>query len=785
MQIEIIFKSAQILIGLLFTLFIPGFCLDLLLFKRKPLIERVALGILFSMLIDLGLTFFLAGSKTAAKITGGLMPITLWAYLIAISAIFFFAFLYSLKKQRASFKDCFIPEFSEEPSTIKPRHFFLAQIALLILMIIFFYQKASGRWPYWLFWPIIIAQIAISGYAVMRLKSHKRLISILILEFAITGIFVFGMVEPFQMNTDSYFEAQFASTIVENGYWDPTLGYGLATNYYGYNPMVHILIAFLSLSTGLDTFIVTKYIMLFFIRGAIALIAYLFALELFSSRNVAAYSALFFVGAHGYVLIFVSRRYVAALLILYYLYLLLLVLKKKEIIYAVLAILTSFAVVLSDHANSYLLAILMTAGILFSFLASRYLSRPVKTMFKPIYLFVYVGFIILYVSFVAQVFINQDFKYVKDITDYVGKEGKETTSTTFETIIKSTGSFCRGLYWSTIRKLFQKEELNRELDKSIIIRLEEGEDYEEILAIINKSGYSIKEKEKLIDMIKDGTIKPAILSQAKEGDLKMTSGTGLRLTYVYELFIIILSQAMFLILGVIGGLSFLFYLKQKKLDVVNLPDILFLIAFGVIGFLVLGILINGGQVVFTYTYFWLFSFILSISIAFFVLFGGIKKVSKYLLIPFLLLLFIGTLLIDYSPTLVNRPLNEGVYVEHQYAIRSDIIASAIWAEENIENYPVLADSSVFKFYSSHYGITNQSGIWYTTAFYLNPKKVSSTILNNFGISYIVINENFFRYNSAMLKMQLNEKHRNEMIYQGNVVYHNGGYQFLRIGKNIN
>ena len=54
-----ILQIIQIVFGLLFSLFIPGFLLTLIFFKELDLIEKIGLGMVLSICIDIALGLFL------------------------------------------------------------------------------------------------------------------------------------------------------------------------------------------------------------------------------------------------------------------------------------------------------------------------------------------------------------------------------------------------------------------------------------------------------------------------------------------------------------------------------------------------------------------------------------------------------------------------------------------------------------------------------------------------------------------------------------------------------
>ena len=81
------------IIGLLFALFIPGFLLDLILFEKQDILERIALSIGLSIAVDIFVGLFLGANKFMKDLTGGITATNIWVCLITISIVFGFIIL--------------------------------------------------------------------------------------------------------------------------------------------------------------------------------------------------------------------------------------------------------------------------------------------------------------------------------------------------------------------------------------------------------------------------------------------------------------------------------------------------------------------------------------------------------------------------------------------------------------------------------------------------------------------------------------------------------------------
>jgi len=92
----------QIIVGLLISLFIPGFLVSLIFFKELEIIEKVGLGFVFSICIDIIIGLFLGYNESMKNFTGGITSFNLWIYLGTITIILFV--VYAKKENLTIFK---------------------------------------------------------------------------------------------------------------------------------------------------------------------------------------------------------------------------------------------------------------------------------------------------------------------------------------------------------------------------------------------------------------------------------------------------------------------------------------------------------------------------------------------------------------------------------------------------------------------------------------------------------------------------------------------------------
>jgi uncharacterized membrane protein len=77
----------QIIVGLPLALFIPGYLIARIFFNELEELEKVALGFVLSIALDIFLGLFLGYNKYMKDLTGGITAFNLWIYLGSITII--------------------------------------------------------------------------------------------------------------------------------------------------------------------------------------------------------------------------------------------------------------------------------------------------------------------------------------------------------------------------------------------------------------------------------------------------------------------------------------------------------------------------------------------------------------------------------------------------------------------------------------------------------------------------------------------------------------------------
>lgn len=80
-----ILEILQAIIGLLFALFIPGYLVTLIFFKELKLLQKIALAITFSIMIDVAIGIFLGYNENMKNITGGVTSGNVWFYSLIVT----------------------------------------------------------------------------------------------------------------------------------------------------------------------------------------------------------------------------------------------------------------------------------------------------------------------------------------------------------------------------------------------------------------------------------------------------------------------------------------------------------------------------------------------------------------------------------------------------------------------------------------------------------------------------------------------------------------------------
>jgi hypothetical protein len=308
------------------------------------------------------------------------------------------------------------------------KHLPILQFLLAILTVLAVYARHSG-FSTALFWPVLWMLITVTFIIAYYYPKKFKVAALIFLVSTIAIIKIAAIPQLYFLDGDEIFEAQFGSLITKSGYWNPTLGSGLAEGYYGYNPVLHFIIAFISLITGFNSYFVTKYLLFVLYKILIMLLAYLVLENFISKQNIQlAYIAIFmFIGSAGFSYIGVTRRATASIFVLLsILSILKMESSHKKVLWNALFMVFSALAVLSNRSISFYLLFFLSGAFLFS-IVMRYIPGM-----RVINAFPDIAFKLLYFALVfatwqisyRRIFLIEDITYFNQIKDIViGPEG--------------------------------------------------------------------------------------------------------------------------------------------------------------------------------------------------------------------------------------------------------------------------------------------------------------------------------------------------------------------------
>ena len=301
----------------------------------------------------------------------------------------------------------------------------IIQILLVVLLLSYIIARSKGL-SVILFWPIFWALVFVSLIIIFKLPSKYKLVSLIILATSINLLPIIALPEIYQIGRDDMFESQFTSVTLENGNWNPTLGSGFAQNYYGYNPVLHFILSFASLTTGIDVFVISKYFFFAFLRILLVLFTFMLVNTFLGKKNsnITYLATFLFAGSAGIAFLGVSRRTIASIFLILTIYT---IVKsndiKNKILWDLLYMVFSFMVVIANHSIAYYLLMFLAGAWIFSLLVRR-VHRPIKeeeNIFPEIFykLVYFLTVFVLWELLVGKILLMNDIKYIKELFNVI------------------------------------------------------------------------------------------------------------------------------------------------------------------------------------------------------------------------------------------------------------------------------------------------------------------------------------------------------------------------------
>ena len=241
---------------------------------------------------------------------------------------------------------------------------------VIISFTLIAYSILKGKMNYTnvpLFWTLWLMSITLLTKIALSYDGKYFLVSMTLFQVVITSIIVFGSPSVLPIGTDAIFESQYAKTLITNRYWDIHAGYGLAKDYYGYFPVIHVVMAFLSLLTNVDIYTIGIYFP--FIEHVMYFLFYFMVIKKIFNTKFAIISSLIAFSSCSLILIHTSRRlftepFILLLLIAIYINYFK---QRGSIGYSIVFLLSVPLISLGHHWCGYLSIWIISVILLFTF----------------------------------------------------------------------------------------------------------------------------------------------------------------------------------------------------------------------------------------------------------------------------------------------------------------------------------------------------------------------------------------------------------------------------------
>ena len=84
--------------GMMFALFIPGYLLVLIFFRELGMLQKIALAVTLSIMVDVAIGIFLGYNENMKNLTGGVTRANVWFYSLLVSAFLLVMYLFTQEK---------------------------------------------------------------------------------------------------------------------------------------------------------------------------------------------------------------------------------------------------------------------------------------------------------------------------------------------------------------------------------------------------------------------------------------------------------------------------------------------------------------------------------------------------------------------------------------------------------------------------------------------------------------------------------------------------------------
>jgi len=297
--------------------------------------------------------------------------------------------------------------------------FVLIQIFITLLIVLYFILKRTYA-PNYIFWILISLNIIYVSSIIIFYRKHY-IVFLIIFVLSIGLIPITYLNEVRYLEKDAIFESQFADSLIKNDRYDPRLGKGFAENYYGYNPLLHVILAKLSIISGLNTYIISKTLLPLIFRVLILILTYIIAFELTRDKFIAAISSLIAFVSPAFIPISVSRRTLGEVFLLLSLLYLIKYTKKNKLSYYVLYLISSVLIIVSDHSTSYILLLFLVSAYVYTLISNMFVKDHKFVIFNNLSVHIIIFFVLFltWETIFARVLFNTELGYIGDIILFI------------------------------------------------------------------------------------------------------------------------------------------------------------------------------------------------------------------------------------------------------------------------------------------------------------------------------------------------------------------------------
>lgn len=413
----IVLDVLRVVFGLLLTLLVPGFLLNLLLFKNQKLLDRFFLAAPLSIVVDTVLGLTLGFNNTLASITGGITPHNVFIYLSIVSLVLLILIVIfkSYKNLKADVKKQDTPGGN---STL-----FYVSIILSLLILVYTalldYINLSSIYFHLLY----VSNIILISYLMLFKKLNVKKTLFLIIFYVICLQLIIPIRLPLSVASnysDGQYEIQIVNNIIRTGAIDFNFGTGYSAGYV-YHPVLEVLSSIINFNTSLSPEIIIKYLGIFL--NIFTLYFFYKFLRNYFDERISLISLL--VGGSCFNFIYFQAFTVHQSIALLYIFIFLYSFRFEEFSYKLILLSSILMITLSHHFSSIVFLVILVLTLI-SYIILKLFYKVLKKEFYISWikkLILPTAILIIFVSFwlimFAQPFTNEFVSLMNVVKDKV------------------------------------------------------------------------------------------------------------------------------------------------------------------------------------------------------------------------------------------------------------------------------------------------------------------------------------------------------------------------------